>query len=233
VAGHNANSEADHVHRYSISNLLLSVHHALAPKLGREDVAGVEAYPSLQLRRRVGDYTSVRSEGQDAVLLDHLLGWEAEVASCRKPYVVRARDVDPGATDPNALLGRSQWQDWIDVLLTDLTANGGDLEQGLRAIKERLVNDPTMNGTEMTAIAQWLGRLDHAPTEDALRDYCGVLLKSPQFLMQGLDALDPLPMPSPEDPDSVCLEGEDCTYDDFCAHYAESGAMADLDVFCD
>ena len=230
-----ANSVGDDVHRYSISNLLHSVHAALgwpAPGLGL-----LNAWPNAGLQRDMGRYYFSGERGIDEVDFASLLAWEAGVNGCEKPALVRRGDVDalPGApTDLNQLIDPTQWEDWIDRLAT--AADGAyPLSEVVAALKERLMTSTEMTSGESDAIKLFLGTSDlathfsHATHTPKLRALCGAMTKSPQFMLGGLAPPTGLP-PSP--PWRVCLEGEPCTETQICMAYKNHLSSIGIQYVC-
>lgn len=211
----NANSEGDFVHKHSPSGLLMQVHAALgwpAPPIA----GGLDSYPTLEMMTALGRYTERTKFEREHWALDTYAAWESGVATCRKPDTVLAGTVHLAkgvvADDFDAIAPKN-WVDWIDEL-AESAAPDATWEDLAVSIKDRLLADPTMDDHERNLIAElWdvdLG--SHAGNElksadvELLRDYCGVLLSSPQFVMRGT----PL-QPVPETlPDPVCLPGELC-----------------------
>src|SRR5581483_6873478 len=63
------------------------------------------------------------------------------------------------------------------------------LGDAMRAVKERVIGEPSLDDDERTQLAALDGSLDKpvAPdSEPALRAFCGVLLSTPQFELAGL-----------------------------------------------
>lgn len=218
--GANANSEGDFVHKHSPSGLLHQVHHALgwpAPPLASD----ATVYPSQELVDSIGRYTSRVHRESEQFGVDTYLAWERGVASCRKPDQVYAQDValvSGSGAGPVDVIGPDEWVDWIDVLAADAAVRGDDWKDLAIAIKDRLLADPTLSGGEETGIAAlWgLAALSGSPMDDGdlseadeelLRDYCGVLLGSPHFVLRGVRLADALPGDLPE---PSCLPNEPC-----------------------
>lgn len=88
-------------------------------------------------------------------------------------------------------------RDWIDDLLTvagiRADATVGDV---VVAVKDRLIQETAVEADEAALLAQLFGVADLAApfeaatgVEDATRRYCGILLKTPQFMMIGAPAV--------------------------------------------
>ena len=95
--------------------------------------------------------------------------------------------------DRNGACGRPSWvtQDFIDRLAAagaaDATATARDV---VAALKDRVVGEPGVaDGAETAAITAIVGSLDapaSAVSAATLRQVCGALVESPQFLLQGI-----------------------------------------------
>src|SRR6185503_18387374 len=193
------------VHRYTPGNLLWSVHAALgwpAPKLFPDG-----NYPSAALVTSLGGYVDRAHPGFDTWDAGSMLAWQTEVGSCRPP--------------PNS------GPDWVDALVTAGRADpGATVEDLFLATRDRLLQDPVFLAGERDAVAllvaplagdtgatdplelefAFLAPTDRQLAEDAVRDYCGALLVSPQFVMGGLPGSDAVNSPRRV----VCLPGEVC-----------------------
>ncbi len=121
----------------------------------------------------------------------------------------------------NGVCGKPAWvsQDFIDRLASagaaDTTATARDL---VAALKDRLIGEPVIaEGAETDAVTAVVGSLD-APasgvTVDALRQVCGALSGSPQFLLQGIAG---------RGGDRPKLTPADAGYDAVCADLAATG----------
>jgi hypothetical protein len=188
-----------------------------------EGVASTTPFPWADLQRDLGRPDSFEATtGLPTMELANLLQWEQAVGTCVKPELVRAADV---TLAPNAVVDAAgnvqdeeDWIDWIDVLVA--SAPSTTARDVARAIKSRLLAETELSRDEEGLIANlWgLSVLDasaSAVTEAKMRQLCGVLLMSPDFLLRR--------MPAPADPPTpmaweVCLEPE-CTEAAFCASY--------------
>ncbi len=224
-ADRNHNGTGDLVHRSNIPAMFRHVHEALgwpeAATVG-DTTLGPFPFPARSLQLEVGRPLGVeRFTGQPAVELDNLLRWERLVASCVKPGVVRAADVQVavGVTVPpnGELTNSNDWIDWIDVLAASSLT--GTAEDVVRAIKVRLISDPEVSPTEAPLYASLLGVADltvpaSTVTETAMRRACGVLMETPDFMLRRLPNVTPAVAPAWE----VCLEPA-CTRAQFCSTY--------------
>jgi hypothetical protein len=208
--GLDANSQGDFVHRHSVDNLLLAVHHALgwtAPKLLPDETE----YPSLDFVRGLGQRIDSDTPGFDDLTFQALYEWENVVGLCEKPPLVTS--------------------DWIDELATAVTTES--VEDVLVAVKDRLLQERVNNG-ELLEIEAFFGisRSDAATLdlltgdEHMLRHYCGVLMSTPQFMLAGVTRDLATPAPGPVPALGVCLPGETCTALPLCLEYV--GELATL-----
>jgi hypothetical protein len=124
--------------------------------------------PPILLHRGIGVYLRNSEHGFRGLDFQARLTWENTYGACEAPT---------GATP-----------DFIDDLIARDPA--ATKEEVVIALKDRLIGEPLIvDDAERTAIAALLGPLDQAASsiaEDKLRKLCGVLLQSPQFLMQGM-----------------------------------------------
>jgi hypothetical protein len=218
----NAASMGDAVHRQSITRLTEKLHHALGwPTLwtrGNDlpNSTPDAIYPSPSMLRALGRYDSLNTPGWDDPILPGLLEWEHQVGTCDKPiFGIPAPDMDQTPISIPFVYGDYggiEWtRDWIDHLVADAVANSWTVEDTMRLLKERLLNDPTLPEAEKAALHSlftghispglvipgeddWIGEMlasdAGAPLEGALRDYCGALITSPQFVLGGVSAVE-------------------------------------------
>jgi hypothetical protein len=158
-------------------------------------------FPSTEIPFQLGIGTFLRNSERGFRGLDFQarLAWENRHGACARPAWV-ARDfidrlVAAGAADPTALAG--------DVI---------------SALKDRLIGEPAIaDGAERDALAAIVGALD-APaigvTAAKLRQVCGALVQSPQFLLQGIAG---------RGGDRPKLTPADAGYDAVCADLAARG----------
>jgi mono/diheme cytochrome c family protein len=223
--GDNANSEGDFVHRHSPAGLLQQVHEALGwprPRVGADDIA----YPTVSLMDAIGRYVSTTRTEDPQLALASFVQWESQVATCRKPDTVYSHHVHAlEEHDPGTLLQPDEWTDWIDVLFDEGAAQGMSWETLALHIKDRLLAEPDIDATEEELIeALWSEDFADTPpydasTEDKLRDYCGALLATPDFLLRGTRlAADGLRPPG----DPVCLPDEACGADELTERYQQA-----------
>lgn len=130
-------------------------------------------FPSTEIPFQLGIGTFLRNSERGFRGLDFQarLAWEDRYGGCARPAWVT--------------------QDFIDRLVASAAADPTALANDLvAALKDRLTGEPAMGeGAERDALAAIVGALD-APaagvTADKLRQVCGALLESPQFLLQGM-----------------------------------------------
>jgi hypothetical protein len=230
-ANHN-NSMAEGIHRYSARSLLYSMHAVLgwtAPVRFPFDVPPPGQPPphppTLALSKAIGQFVRDAEPGFRDTDFQGLLQWEEQHKTCVRPAGVS--------------------QDWIDRLLDAVaaynTANPGaqiTLRDAVLTMKDWFLNDPrvltaalTHDGGQIeknllntffgvsdidTASANVASAAARAALEAQLREYCGVLVQSPQFWLAGiaqdLGAGTPLKL-------RVC-NGADCSYEQMCQAFA-------------
>lgn len=214
------NSMSEGVHRYSPRSLLQSVHKALGwPAPPRE---ASTSYPDDNLRKSLGQFYRDAEPGFREIGFQGLLNWEQVHGRCQKP-------------------SNHTGDDWIDRLVAAIpgfnTANPSSraqLRDVVLALKDRLfadasiqTNTPTdVTQTEGAALAALFGiALTAEPDlstsaatdafEEKVRDSCGILLETPQYMLAGI-----APTQLGERPRLlVCQPGEPCGYRAVCDSY--------------
>jgi len=125
----------------------------------------------VTFERGIGTYLRNSEHGFRGLDFQARLTWEKTYGACR----------NQGATP-----------DFIDDLVTTASADpAATIEEVVVALKDRVIGEPMIvDDAERTAVATLLGgtldRPASAVDEAKLRKLCGVLLQSPQFLMQGI-----------------------------------------------
>lgn len=152
--------------------------------------------PPVLLQRGIGVYLRNSEHGFRGLDFEARLTWEKTFGAC---------------TPPNGVAN-----DFIDGLLTRDPA--ATEEEIVVALKDRIIGEPEIvDDAERAAIVALLGPIDQPATaidEPKLRKLCGVLMQSPQFLMQGMAGRGgdvPRLTPPAASYDSVCasLAGKD------------------------
>lgn len=203
------NGQGDLVHRWSVSHLVEKVHHALGWPSGRLPAPkNSGGYPTTEHLWSLGDYRSFDSPAIDETTLPTWLAWENLVGSCEKPALIVRDPSNPGHPETgSSLIGPGEWEDWIDALMADgvgvLTR-----EQALRMIKDRILTDPVIDAAEAAVLTDMVGDPLSTPLQagdmELMRNYCGVLLTTPQFMLGGLASADDvdaaMSVPLPERP---------------------------------
>lgn len=214
------NSMSDGVHRYSPRSLLQSVHKALGwPAPLRESST---TYPDDNLRKSLGQFYRDAEPGFREIGFQGLLNWEQVHGRCRKP-------------------SNHSGDDWIDRLVAAIPgfntanpANRAQLRDVMLALKDRLLADASIQTTTPTGVTQTesaafaalfgialTAEPDLSTTaatdafEEKVRDSCGILLETPQFMLAGI-----APTQLGERPRlQVCQPGEPCGYRAVCDSY--------------
>ena len=222
------NAMAEGVHRHSARSLTYSMHAALgwpAPKRFPD-----ADYPSAALTQSIGQFVRDAEAGFRDTDFQGLLTWESRHKTCARP---------------------TAGPDWINRLVTAVapfnTANPGApvrLRDLVLTMKDWFINDPRIRvdalaqdggGMEKDLLNQFfgVGDVDTAPAdvstpaaatalEERLREYCGVLVQSPQFWLAGLAEDGPLGTP----PRLRVCNGEPCTYEAMCLRLADGMTRA-------
>lgn len=216
------NSMAEGIHRYSARSLTYSMHAALgwpAPKRFAD-----ASYPSADLTKSIGQFVRDAEPGFRDTDFQGLLTWEAQHKSCARPvagpdWINRLVDsVAPfNAANPGAPIRLRDvvltMKDWFinepQIRVDALAHDGGQLEKGLL---NGFFGVPDLD----TALVDVSSAAARDALEGQLREYCGVLVQSPQYWLAGLAAggsLGPAPRLR------VC-NGTPCTYLEMCQQLA-------------
>lgn len=216
------NSMAEGIHRYSARSLTYSMHAALgwpAPKRFPD-----ATYPSADLTKALGQFVRDAEPGFRDTDFQGLLTWEAQHKSCTRQsagpdWVDRLLDavVVFNAANPGAPIRLRDtvltMKDWFindpQILVDALAHDGGQLEKGLL---NTFFGVPDVD----TALADMATPATRSALEGQLREYCGVLVQSPQFWLAGI-AADAGTGPAPRL--RVC-NGAPCSYLEMCQQLA-------------
>ena len=213
------NGMPDAVHRYDAHNLFRSLHEALDwGDIPRFDLPSGRTYPDDAARKSIGQYYSPTEPGFNGVQFEMMVSWEVMHGACEGDD----KDVAGG--------------DWIDAVLAAAEAAGGltrrdiattardwllsngtiatHTASGDAASEEALVN-ALFGGDASTAVLDDVIDFGDAAERDAvegaLRQYCGVMLQTPQFLLAGIADEDRGTQPALR----VC-NGTPCEYEELC-----------------
>ena len=220
------NAVGDGLVRSSARTLLNSVSEGLgwdAPPRYPDEIA----YPNRDLQFAIGQHLRKEFPGGRNMNFVGLLFWEDAHAGC----------VNPGSSP-----------DWIDRLVDAAYAQPGLTTEELAvALKDRLLNDSQVDLaapigssiSELDALEAYFGgpgslgaSAASLPNLDGLmRGYCGVLLETPQFLLQGLAP----PAVGPEPAVRVCNpqdNGGNCSYEELCNAFVPRLGIDPFTVEC-
>jgi hypothetical protein len=125
----------------------------------------------LPFQRGVGLFLRSSEAGFRGIDFQARLVWEDRYGACTRPSWVAA--------------------DFIDRLATAAAGDpGATVRDAIAALKDRLIGEPAIGDpAELAALTAIVGDLDRPGSEvgaAALRQVCGALLGSPQFLLQGI-----------------------------------------------
>lgn len=213
------NAMTDGIHAHSAYSRLRMLHRAMG---WPEPMKMADSrFPSAAFQSEIGRFVDDAKPGFRGVDFGGLLAWEDQVGRCEKPSGVTTDYID-------GLMGRiaSGPSGWFAAPYTYADA--------AIALKDRLLNDTSMLPDERAKLETLFGvsNLNVAisasgAVEQQLRDYCGVLLETPQFLLAGL----PVPGSGPgESGAEPRIPSED--YDDACERHRELLAAAGYSVDC-
>jgi hypothetical protein len=184
-AARRGNGPGDAVAPVSVRTLLAAAYAGLEwlpasdEQFPQEQSASQAPEDQLGFLRSVGAYLKSGERGFRGLDFQARLGWEDRFGACRKPARVTGKDLVDRALDA----GRA--------------APGATVGDVVALIKDRLVGEPVIDETagaggtsERAAVEAMVGVPLTAPaamlTDAAARRVCGVLLSSPQFVLQGL-----------------------------------------------
>jgi hypothetical protein len=228
------NGQGELVHRRTSAGLLYSIAAALDWPAPPRFLDG-SGFAGADLVEASGQYISESKQGRKGVDFQGLLFWESALGQCRKPDTVKA--------------------DWIDRLMAAIQSFNADnptrpatVVDVASAVKDWLVGDGKVGETapsappespplptESSAVAALFGVGIDTPAVTVpnlvakVREYCGVLLKSPQFMLTGIDAAGgELTFPRLR----ACNRAP-CSYGDMCTTYSRALAGTGISVECD
>jgi hypothetical protein len=227
-----ANGQGDMVNRFRVNTLLRNVARALA--WTEPQRFPTDAYPS-PLAEDLGQYLSPGVPGFSGLSFQSLLALEDEAGLCEKT---------------GRAVGADDWIDALVQAVQDFdSANPASpltLGEVWAMLKDRLIQDPTIErelpldlvsvaeaqteeqalaalfnaglGTSLTlndSAADLAGNL-----ENKLREACGVLVKTPEFLLTNLTPRGYSDNNMPDPPRlNVCMPGETCGYTAACGKW--------------
>ncbi len=221
------NGMPDSVYRYDTFNLFRSLHRALGWRnIDRFDLPSTQTYPSENLRRAIGQYFSPSEPGFRGIQFEMMVTWEATHGQCSSEnkdvttdWIDRLMTEAASASASRALTNRD-----MAISVRDWLLSNGEMRDRVAVGETRseaeLVNvmfggddiapvlDDNVDFTDAAAVDQ---------VEAVLRQYCGVLLQSPQFLLAGIAD----EMLGPDPALRVCNDGP-CTYQEICLSVSAS-----------
>lgn len=231
------------VHRWRSRTLLSTIGHALG--WSQPDIyAPTSGFPDINLARFTGQYHHDLDAGNKSVIFQGLLGYESVVGACEKTTGSEPDWIDHllGVVQPGGGNGPPpRLQDLVlavkDRLIQYPVLGSYPPPEGdgtPNAFLPGATKVATTGKSEAQVIADLFGASlnTHAfkvdGLETGLRRYCGVLLKSPQFVLDGPRP----PMPDYRPEFRVCLPGQPCTYFDMCKGYGNVLARLGQHVQC-
>jgi len=127
----------------------------------------------LPFLRSVGVYLKSGERGFRGLDFQARLGWEDRFGACKKPARVKGMDFIDRARAAGA------------------AASGATVGDVVSVIKDRLIGEPSVSaGAEQNALEALVGTSMSSPasmlSDAGARRLCGVLLSSPQFVLQGM-----------------------------------------------
>ncbi len=245
------NGQGELVDRARVNTLLRSIAAALAWKQPRRfpDFA----YPS-PLDENLGQYISPQTPGFRGVTFQSLLALESQVGLCNKTgRAVGARDwIDELVDGIDGIIAYNTANAGAPITFGEAWS----------MLKDRLVQDPSINTllpsglatvpgakTEQQAVVAFLNKnlaipggitlntSTSAATADQLksklREGCGIIVKSPQFVLTNITprSYSDNNMPGPPRL-NVCMPGETCGYAQACGHWRQTLHAMGHDIAC-
>jgi len=210
------NAMSEGVHRYSVRSLTYSMHAALgwpAP----QRFPGT-AYPSKDLVKAIGQFSQDSEPGFRDAAFQGSLQWESVHKSCAKPtgtttdWVDRLLDAIAAhnTANPSAQI---TLRDAIIIMKDWMIADGSVATDVLNVddnLSEKQVLD-TMFGGDIASVVADASSAGRPVLNTKLREYCGVLVQTPQFWLAGIAPTGPGERPRLR----VCNGGA-CSYQDMC-----------------
>lgn len=234
--GFHNNAMTEAIHRYTPRSLLYSIHAGLGwPAPPRFSSS---AYPNDELRKSIGQFWRDAEPGFKEVDFQGLLMWESVHGRCNKPSGFTGDDwidklitkvVEFNAANPGA-----------DITHRDLALILKDWVLGYGHIQTAIADNPQgMTQTEHQLLTSLFGTLNDpalvatTSQQDALetkmRDYCGALVETPQFMLTGI-----APTELGEKPRlRVCNnETEACSYQEICETFRPYFSRRSISLAC-
>lgn len=185
---------------------------------------------NIPFQRDIGLHISQFDAGFNGTDFNGILHWEQEIGSGGNPGL---SNLDAECTGP--LGGTCSSSDYVSRLVG--AAGSGTMRDVAVALKDRLITEPSIGGAaEEAAIAGIMGESLDTPVAEAsdatasARRYAGVLLNSPQFMLDGIVSPD---QPPEQDP-TIIVPGTDtltsCQY--FADLTGETPEWGGLSVTC-
>ncbi|MEX2498763.1 MAG: hypothetical protein WD397_07800 [Wenzhouxiangellaceae bacterium] len=228
-----ANGQGEMVNRYRVNTVLRNIAHALAWEQPRRFPGA--GYPS-PLDQNLGQFLSPGQPGFNGINFQSLLALEDEAGLCQKTgHAVASQDWIDVLVD--------------EIVAFNSASPGAPLTIGeaWSILKDRMIQDPTIEQTLPVELApdadsqteaqalvalmnQGLGTsltlnspatdLNSADLNTKLREACGVLVKTPEFLLTNITPRGYSENNMPDPPRmNVCMDGEPCGYPASCAKW--------------
>lgn len=219
------NAMSEGVHRYSVRSLTYSMHAALGWPAPQRFPGS--AYPSKDLVKAIGQFAQDSEPGFRDAAFQGLLQWESVHKSCGKPagtatdWVDRLLDAVAAhnTANPSAQITLRDaviiMKDWM-ISDASVATNVLTFDDNL---SEKQVLDTLFGSDIATAIAD-ATPANRAALDTKLREFCGVLVQTPQFWLAGIAPTGP-----GETPRLRVCNGGACTYQDMCNQL--DGLMSD------
>lgn len=217
LTGDNRNGQGDLVHRRAPVELAWSLFKDLGwPRPQIYPSATGTSYPTEAFMDRIGRFRSWLEPGTTMWQFDSLLSWEQQVGLCQKPANATQPDfiervMTGAATFATPPTMRDLLQQVRNRLLLNMNFAAAAVAGG--PTEEELVT--SMLGIDLTV--PYTDPSVGGDAEPMLREYCGAILMSPQYLLESLPTVTQVP---PQPPAVACLLDEPCTQSALACEYA-------------
>lgn len=228
-----ANGQGELVNRFRVNTLLRKIAAGLGWKEPRRFPGG--GYPS-PLDQDLGQYLSPAVPGFNGVNFQSLLALESQLGLCNKSGRSAAANdwIDKLVTEVTAfnathtsapLTIADIWQMLKDRMIQDPTIES-TLPSGLSSVAgakteaQALVAFMSQGLTTSLSLSSSATAISAADLENKMRQACGVIIKTPQFLLTNLTPRGYSDNNMPDAPRlNVCLDGEACGYEANCTKW--------------
>jgi hypothetical protein len=210
------NAMSEGVHRYSVRSLTYSMHAALGWPAPQRFPGN--SYPSKELVKAIGQFAQDSEPGFRDADFQGLLQWESIHKSCKNTSGVSTDWVDRlldaiaafNTANPSAQLALRD----VAVVMKDWFIADASVSTTVLSLDDNMSEKQALDsmfGGDIAALIADASPTNRAALETKLREYCGVLVQTPQFWLAGIVPSDPGDTPRIR----VCNDSV-CSYQDMC-----------------